>query len=483
VISFDALTFWYPMAPSPSLRGIDTEIDEGEYLVLAGASGSGKSTLLRCINGLIPHFYGGIFSGRVVVDGMDTRRFPVRRLSELVGFVFQDPENQFVTDSVRSEIAFGQENLGKDPAEVEERTRVLAKGLELEGLLDKNPTQISGGEKQKTIIASVVAMGTRTLLLDEPTSQLDPRSAEELLGLIRELNKDGMTIILTEHRLKRVLKDASRALVLDNGRIVFDGKPSQLPNRFPSLVSLGQSVKIHRPPKGPRIDIREVSFRYEGGSWVFRDLSLDIRISEFLGILGPNGVGKSTLARIMVRILDDFRGEVLLNGREIRSMDREEISRKIGIVFQDPNKHLFHETVEEEVSFARRNLRMPDGPKVRETLGIMGLEELASRNPRDLSGGEKEKVAIASVLGYEPEVLILDEPTRGLDLQEKARIMRTLRRLVTRKGLTVVAFTHDLEMIQAFADRAATLSKGRISFLGDPANLSEADLSETATEG
>ena len=470
MIRFEDVSFRYPAASSPALEKINLEIDQGEYVLIAGPSGSGKSSLLRCMNGLIPHFYGGIFGGRICLDGFDTRESLVRKLSGRVGLVFQDPENQFITTSVRSEIAFGQENLGQEPCEVERRTSELGKGFGLEELLDRPPSEISGGEMQKTIIASVAAMGTRILALDEPTSQLDPSSASQIFQLLKDLNGEGMTIVLTEHRLRRALRDVSRALVMDSGRVVLDGKPRDLMRSFPQLVSLPKpEERVKCGQRSFKVKIRDLSFRYsEETDWVIRNLSLGIAGSELLGVVGANGAGKSTLGRIMTGILGRYEGEVLLDGQEIRTIPMSILSKKVGIVFQNPNKHLFHDTVAEEVDFARKNMGIQSGPDVYAILDQFGLKEFASRNPRDLSGGQKEKVAIASVMGYGPEVLILDEPTRGLDLPEKAGIMGMLRTLTREKGITVLVFTHDLEIVEGFADRAAVISGGRISFEGDP---------------
>jgi len=423
------------------------------------------------MNGLIPHFYGGSFGGRVMVDGLDTRSSQVRRLSEVVGLVFQDPESQFVTTSVESEIRFGQENLGRMPLEIDSRTTELAECSGLTGILDRPPSGISGGEKQKAIIASVVAMGTRVLALDEPTSQLDPRSASQVFELLRRLNDEGMTIVLTEHRLKRAMSDASRALVMKEGTVAFDGKPSEVAGRFPELVSIQ-----HPPPRssaGPQpaiMQIRGLSFRYPAQEgWVLRNLSLDVLGSELLGIIGPNGSGKSTLALVLAGLLTPYEGQVLLDGKELGSIQRSVLTGKVGIVFQDPNIHLFHEDVKSEVEFARKNMGMGDGQETDRLLYQFGLGDLESKNPRDLSGGQREKVAIASVMSYRPQVLLLDEPTRGLDLTEKAGIMRTIRALAERSGTAIVVLTHDLEIVEAFADRVAAIRDGAMLFEGDAA--------------
>ena len=469
LISFENVSFSYPASPSLALRDLNLSIGEGEYVVVAGPSGCGKSTLLRCMNGLIPHFYGGSFAGRVIVDGLNTRSAQVRRLSEVVGLVFQDPESQFVTTSVESEIRFGKENLGRMPLEIDARTAELAERFGMSRILDKHPFEISGGEKQKAIIASVAAMGTRVLALDEPTSQLDPRSASQIFELLRSLNHAGMTIVLTEHRLRRAMGDASRALVMREGAVAFDGRPSEVIARFPELVSIQRSVPTS--PAGPKpvmMQVRGLSFRYPAHeSWALRNVSLDVQGSELLGVIGPNGSGKSTLALILAGLLRPYEGQVLLDGEELGSIQRSVLARKVGIVFQDPNIHLFHEDVRSEVEFARKNMGMQTDEETDRLLDQFGLVDCESRNPRDLSGGQREKVAIASVMSYRPRVLLLDEPTRGLDLTEKAGIMRTIRCLAEGSGMATVVLTHDLEIVEAFADRVAAIRDGEMLFEGD----------------
>jgi len=472
VIVFEDVSFTYALGGRTALRHVNLEIAEGEFVVLAGRSGSGKSTLLRCINGLVPHFYGGRLDGRVLVDGIDTRASPVREAARVVGMVFQDPENQFVTGSARAEISFGLENLGYDDREIGEKVAWIARRLGLESLLERSPLELSGGEKQKIIIASVLAMGTKVVVLDEPTSQLDPYSSSEILDLLSWIGEQGYTVVVSEHRLPRLLERASRVVALEDGRIAFDGEPSQFSNRFSTLVKLGDGFRapVSRNVEArQRLSARGLAFRYPDGSdWVLDGLSLDLMKSEVLSIVGRNGSGKSTLAAVLAGILKPHSGEILLDGKDISSLPRLEASKRIGIVFQDPNVHLFHDTVEEEIWFARKNLGLEDDGWVRALVERMGLEGYMSSNPRDLSGGEREKVAIASVVSHQPEVLILDEPTRGLDLEEKRQLMSSLRQLAADSGLSVLLLSHDLEVVEAFSDRVGVLKAGKISYCGEP---------------
>ncbi len=468
MIEFQGVSFRYGGTSSPAINRIDLRVNQGDYLVIAGPSGSGKSTLLRCMNGLVPHFYGGEMSGTVTVDGIDTRQSNVGRLSQTVGMMFQDPESQFVTTSVRSEINFGQENLGRDTRETDRTTLALADSFDLTSILERPPSEISGGEKQKVVLASVVAMGTKVLVLDEPTSQLDPHSALQMMSLLKNLHRRGYTVILAEHRLSRPLRDATRTIVLESGRIVVDGEPADLVRSHRHLVHLAPVPKEERPSSDtPVIEVRGIRFGYPGQADILNGIDLHVNRSEMLSIIARNGAGKSTLARIMAGLLGPYGGVIRLLGRELRSVTRAELCRMVGIVFQDPNIHLFHDTVVEEVGFARTNMGLGmDG--LDDLLEVLGLVQFRDDNPRDLSGGQKEKVAIASVMSYEPHLLILDEPTRGLDLTEKAAIMGIARSLIEEKGTAVLLLTHDLDIVEAFSDRVAILSGGTITYTGEP---------------
>jgi energy-coupling factor transport system ATP-binding protein len=308
------------------------------------------------------------------------------------------------------------------------------------------------------------------MVLDEPTSQLDAKSSAEIITILEELNREGITIVLGEHRLNRVVSAASRGIMLESGRVVFDGEPRDLIRKFPWLLMVrrGGTKILSNPGRENAIEVRDISFRYANGDWVLRNLSLELKKSELLGVFGENGSGKSTLARLIAGLLDGHEGEIRLDGRRSEELAKSDIARKIGIVFQDPNKHLFHDTVREEVGFARGQMGIPDNGEIDYLLARLHLTEFATRNPRDLSGGQKQKVAIASVMSYDPGILILDEPTRGLDLPEKAEIMRVLRRLVSERSISVMILTHDLDIIEAFGDRASVLRDGVISFEGDP---------------
>ncbi len=469
MIEFEGVSFSYPGASRPALRGIDLCIEREEFVLLTGRSGSGKTTMLRCMNGLVPHFYGGRFSGSVRIDGFDTKDHQVRELSRHVGLVFQDPENQFATTSVRSEMEFGMGNV-ENGGDLDDTVRQLAARFGLLEILDRPPSEISGGEKQKAIIASVAGMGTGALALDEPSSQLDPVSAAQILDLLAELNRGGMAIVLSEHRLEKAIELATRCLVLDSGRVIFDGPAEGLQGSFPEFFHLKRPYPCSRGSKARKILVEDLAFAYPGRpERVLDGLSLAVGESEVLGVLAENGGGKSTLSEILTGLLSPYSGRIEIDGTALNSIRSSKLSRLIGIVFQDPNIHLFHETVREEIEFAPRNMDLLDPATIDWVIELFGLGELQQRNPRDLSGGQKEKVAIASVASYLPQVLILDEPTRGLDTLEKAGVMEGICELRRRKGTTVIIPTHDLQLLETYADRVVVLRGGRTVFEGEPA--------------
>jgi energy-coupling factor transport system ATP-binding protein len=539
-LTFQHVTYRYPGSEAPALDDVDLEIAPGELCLLAGLSGGGKSTLLRAACGLVPHFHGGRFAGRVTLAGLDTRAHGPARLGEVAGALFQDPETQLVTSSVRAELSLALESRGHTTAAVARGVEEVALALGIDALLERPTPELSGGEKQRVALGAALAGRPRVVLLDEPTSQLDPVAGDELIGLLRRLNQEWeTTILLAEHRLERCLSVADRVIALQDGRVAHDGDPQEFlrwaARRAPALQTPGAkllalaglgpppvgvrqaraTLRLHgllptqdeparaqdesaQPPapgheragqarlhsngaigaagrrsadageatpgsiaaartmpdshsrerpgrlrrsfgRGkttpPALRMRGVWHELHDGPAILRGVELLLRQGETVALMGRNGAGKSTLLRHAAGLLAPTRGRVERAGR-------------VALLLQNPGDYFIHARVAEETS-AR-------------ALQDARLQELAERDPRDLSGGERQKLALAIVAdGEEPAVLALDEPTRGMDREAKAELARELRRRAD-AGQAVIVATHDPEFAAACARRALLLADGRV---------------------
>ena len=421
------LSFAYPAAP-PALRGVSLELEPGEVVALFGPSGSGKSTLLRALAGLVPHFHGGRFSGRVVVAGLDTRTARPAELAGTAATVFQDPEDQVVMTIVANEVAFGLENLGTPPDEIWPRVERALAAIDALHLWGRKTIELSGGELQRVCLASALALEPQLLLLDEPTSQLDPDAAALFLEAVERL---GATVVLSEHRVARALELATRVVFVDEGRIVLDAARAEalawLAAERPRWASACVSeTQAHSGELA--LALRGVSFGYREALPVLDGVDLEVRRGEIVVLEGPNGSGKTTLARIAAGLLEPQAGTVEVRGRA-------------GYLSQDPGRYLVKETALEEVALAVNG----DEQRARAALDRIGLGWAAARHPRDLSSGERERLALAAVAVAEPDVLILDEPTRGVDPERKAGLGAWLEQYAA-SGKAVVVATHDREL-------------------------------------
>ncbi len=521
MIHFEQVSYSYPGAPQPAIRNLDLMIEEGELVLVAGPSGAGKSTLLRCINGLVPHFHGGTWHGRVLVAGRDTREYEPRSLSDIVGFVFQDPEAQMVVEVVEDELVFGMENLGLDSRVMRRRVEEVLDQLEIAHLRRRRLDTLSGGERQRVAIAAVLTTQPRILVLDEPTSQLDPHAAEEVLTALQKLNSDlGLTIVLSEHRLERVVQYVDKIVFCpgapgDTESDRADGVESTIrmgPPReilqtaplAPPLVQVGRSLGWQPLPltiKAARPFARAVlqllpdaqpkpilaSGRSErharakttptsglavaglglsmGGRRLLDRVDLAVEAGEIVALIGRNGSGKTTLLRTVMGLVEADSGRITVDGRDIARQPVEERGQTIGYVPQDPRALLFRPSVREELEWTLaqevRQNAADERTRVDQVLTLLGLDALASAHPRDLSAGEQQRTALATALIRNPQVLLLDEPTRGLDYLNKSRLLQILRRLrVERKAILLV--THDVELVAACADRVILLGEGEV---------------------
>lgn len=481
----------------PALSGVTFTIDEGELVLVVGPTGSGKSTLLRCINGLVPHFSGGTLSGSVRVDGRDTRHHRPRDLADVVGFVVQDPLASFVTDSVEDELAYGMETLGVAPLAMRRR---VEETLDLLGLVDvreRTLTELSGGQQQRVAIGAVLAAGPRVLVLDEPTSALDPVAAEEVLAALHRLVHDlGITVVLAEHRLERVIHHADRVLVVEDGRAEPLTDPADAMTRsivHPPVIELGRrmgwaplplSIRDARrraghlrsrlgamapSPPAPAAEtltakpvaaaVRGLTVR-RGLSTALRGLTLEVHAGSVVAVMGRNGAGKSTLLACLVGQLKRTGGSVLVAGVDPASTTPSQLVGAVGLVPQDPSLLLYSDTVAGECASADADFGARPGTTAA-VLRRIGGDIPQGAHPRDLSEGQRLCLALSVILGGRPDVVLLDEPTRGLDYPAKSRLVEVLRELAA-EGHAVVLATHDVELAADVADRVVVLADGDV---------------------
>ena len=427
LVTVDGLSFSYPAAP-PALRDVSLALEPGEVVALLGPSGSGKTTLLRALAGLVPHFHGGRFAGQVVVAGLDTRRMRPAELAGTVATVFQDPEDQVVMTVVANEIAFGLENLGVEPRAIWPRVERALESVDALHLWGRKTVELSGGELQRVCLASALALEPRLLLLDEPTSQLDPEAATLFLTAVEQL---GATVVLSEHRVARALELATRVLFVDGGRVLLDAPRAEAIEWLSAQRPLytNPCVSETQAPSGAVVAaLRGVAYAYRRAMPVLDRVDLELRRGEIVALAGPNGSGKTTLARIAAGLVEPQDGTVALLGRA-------------GYLSQDPGRYLVKESALAEVALA------VDGDEQRAgaALDRVGLGWAAGRHPRDLSSGERERLALASVAVAEPDLLVLDEPTRGLDPERKVALGDWLQEYAA-SGKAVLVATHDRDL-------------------------------------
>jgi energy-coupling factor transport system ATP-binding protein len=423
--SLDRVSFTYPHASAPALDDVTLRLDPGERVAVLGPSGSGKSTLVRALAGLVPHFHGGRFSGRATVAGRDTRTARPAELAGEVATVFQDPEDQVVMTIARNEVAFALENVATPPAEIWPRVADALASVGAAQLGERRTTELSGGELQRVCLAAALSLRPQLLLLDEPTSQLDPAGAESFLEAAAEL---AATVVLSEQRVTRALSFATRVLYLDGGRILLDAPRPEAVEwlRAHRPLFAGDLVVVDRDndPSDAVVTIDDTWFSY-GARSVLEGVSLVVRRGEVVALEGPNGSGKSTLAKIAAGLLEPASGYVRRLGRA-------------GYLSQDPGRYLACERALDEVALGVGG----DRDRALDALDAVGLRWAAERHPRDLSSGERERLGIAAVAVAEPDLLVLDEPTRGVDPERKAELAEWITGYAER-GRGVLIATHD----------------------------------------
>jgi energy-coupling factor transporter ATP-binding protein EcfA2 len=473
VIRFTDISYGYPdTGGKRALQGINLSIHDGEYVLICGRSGSGKSTLGYLFNGLIPHFLGGDLQGSVHANGVDTRDVTIADLLREVGLVFQNADAQLFNSTVENEIAFGLESLGLTPRKIEGQIRWVAETLGIGELLHRSPMSLSGGEKRIVAIASVLCLDPALLLLDEPFAHLDWQAARKVRDSLCRLHRKGKTIVVIEQRVAGLLEDATRCVVVEGGKILFDGVAGEADpalNREHLLPRYERRNGTERPAGQPILSVEDLSCEQEGRE-ILKGICFEVRRGESLAIVGRNGAGKTTLIKHLNGLRRPGGGRVKLMGRDVFRMGSPERAARVGICFQNPNDQFFKNRVREELLVGAR-ARGPGGRAgMDEISSLFDLENLLERSPYKLSEGQKKRVALASIAAMRPEILVIDEPTVGQD----GRFLETISRLVRSlqdQGRTMIIVTHDLEFAHAATDRWIILHEGRVVGDGSPEKL------------
>jgi len=527
-ISVKNVTYTYPEQDTPALKDVSLEVEKGQYLVVMGRNGAGKTTLCVLLNGVIPNVLGGKMRGRTEVMGLDTRRHHVYEMAQYVGMVLQDPEAQLFTSNVRSEAAFAAENLGVPREEMIERIEWTLEVVRLQEFVKRAPSHLSGGQKQRLAIAAGLVMRPSVLVLDEPTSQLDPIGAREVFSVLRDLNQNlGMTIVLSTHKSEHAARYADRIVVLDQGQIVAQGTPKEVFSQVEALdriyvqvpavtrvewdlekalgkdhtekgvllegtqASLGkllnergivrQSIVVGKPPhptppvpEEPYILFKDVSFQYPGTDHKALDgIFISVGKGEFVGIVGQNGAGKTTLVKHIVGLLKPTAGQVVVGGKDLADESVENMARTVGLALQNPDAQLFAMSVAEEVAFGCTNLGLPQEEvvgRVDRALAATGLEAFREVYPFNLSFGDRRKLSVAAVVSMEPQILIFDEPTTGQDYRGRRELADIATRL-NEMGRTVLMVTHDMDLIAEYTRRLIVMGDGRVLLDGPTAEV------------
>jgi energy-coupling factor transport system ATP-binding protein len=512
IATLESVSYMYPRSAEPVLRDVSLEIYKGEFLGLIGPTGAGKTTLSLTLNGIVPQFYQGRFFGKATVAGLDTLDHPINQLARHVGAVFQDPETQLIATSVENEIAFALENLCMPREEILKRIPRVLEAVRLEGTEQKHPHELSGGQKQRLAIAAALAMTPDLLVLDEPTSQLDPVGTDEVFATVRELNKElGVTIVMASHAAEEMAEYADRIALLSHGQLVTTGTPQEIYSRVdllqehylrppqvastfylareggapvtsipvqmePAIEALDKlqarckvtppDITPDPPPHAdePLLSVKDLEHAYPDGTEALHGVSLDIHAGEYVLIIGQNGAGKTTLVKHFLKLLEPTKGVVTVRGTDTRELMVSGLAREIGYVAQNPDNQIFNPTVEDEVKFALVNLDYPKEEveaRTTESLESMGLLDVREQHPLSLPKGDRARIVIAAILAMKPDIIIFDEPTTGQDFQGAKYILEVSRQL-HEMGKTVIVITHHLYLMPDYAQRVIVMGRGTI---------------------
>lgn len=529
IIEIQNLLYKYFKSEEAALVDINLSIDKGEFVAVMGPTGAGKSTLCLTLNGSIPKMIPGKFNGKIIINSLNTLEHSVQKLASQVGMVFQNPNLQLFCFDVESELAFGPENLSIEREEIRKRIKEITKLLRLEGLEKRSPAELSGGQKQAVAIGAALTMNPVILVLDEPTSNLDPIGTKQIFEILKRLKSHrDITVLMVSHKSEEIAEFVDRVVLIDKGRIILDDTPSKifekkiieekkyirppqvseivyklnqrgynfekipvtldeaysLLKKFlekqgikkgetytPEKTSEDQSYDVYN--KDPIIKVRDLWHIYKGNVVAVKNLNLDIYPGEFVSIIGQNGAGKTTLVKHFNALLKPTKGFVIVKGFDTRLKKVSELSRYVGYIYQNPDDQLFAESVEEEIAFGPTNLGLSEEEvkqSVDEVIKDLNLEHIRKEHPLALSLGDRHRVAVASILAMKPEIIILDEPTTGQDFQGSREIVDLTLEL-NRHGKTIIMITHDMNLVAEYSRRVIVLAQGEILMDGTPKKI------------
>ena len=500
MIKIQNLSFSYIDAKEKALSKINLEVEDGEFLGIIGSSGAGKTTLSYAINGIIPHHYKGDYYGKVLVNGKDVFDTDPCQLALEIGSVFQDIDSQMTSATVEDEILFGMENFGFEKQEIYRRLEWVLKEMQIEFLRERDISSLSGGQKQKVAIAAILALRPKILVLDEPTGELDPAASRNIFRIIKELNeKYGLTVIVIEQKIRLLCEYAKKLAVLKHGELTFHGTVEEVLSHRDELADLGlnhervgkildqivadsnrKSVGNESEKKTlsdyekytsnaePIVEVEKMSFGYDV-NYLIKDVDFKVYKGDFLALTGENGSGKSTLSKLIGGILKPASGSIKICGLDSKKTKNSILARHIGFLFQNPDRQLCCYTILDEIAFGLKALRLPEPEKhAKEIVERFGFDPAMA--PFALSRGQRQQLALASIIAVHPEVMILDEPTTGLDYKECMDLMNAVKEL-NEKGTTVIMVCHDMELVRDFAKRMVVVAKGAIVADGYPKEL------------
>lgn len=470
LVEADIRKLYYPGNVNPVLENVHLAIEAGEFVVITGAVASGKSSLCHCLTGAVPHFFSAHLEGQVNIAGKALHDLSLPHIAGLVGYMMQDPQNQIFSVSVQEDVAFGPGNLGLPRHEVLDRVNEALEFVGLQGFGERSPETLSGGEAQRAVLAGVLALKPQLLVLDQPAAELDPSGKKEIYSRLGTLNRDAKTtvIIVTSHP-REVAQYATRYLVMSDGRIVEECLT--LPQQFRGYDTFqkrsgrrGQVLPPVRSPVKETVVFENSTYIYPDGQLGCREINLELHQGEMVALLGLNGSGKTTLARHINALVRPTKGSIRVLSRDLQETQPEVIRQKVGFLFQNPDYQIFAGSVGEEAGFSLkiRKVPLPETKKrVAEVLEAVGLLPYIDIHPHRLSRGQRQLLALASILVSDPDIVIADEPTAGLDRSISIRIMNLLSDLASR-GKTVLLVTHDLELAATYANRLVAMHEHRI---------------------